>query len=236
MKTTKLIEGYLEGSLNEDERTEFEEELASDRELQLLVRLHYEVNQSIRDEGLHKLKDELEKIRAVRSGRVRSVRLLSVAAAVIIIPALAFGLRLLLNSERSPLTTFNKYYTPYEVDFVMRSEMPDDELDKGLSEYSEGNYAEAIQIFTALSDSSYMIGFYRGIAYLGNKDFAEAIAAFREIPEDRRNLFSDHRDWYLSLALIATGNYQDASVILAGLQSEKGMYSDRAGHLLRMIR
>jgi anti-sigma factor RsiW len=55
METTRIIEAYLDGNLDPADRAALEARAAQDPEFADLIRLHKEVNESIRDEGGSKL-------------------------------------------------------------------------------------------------------------------------------------------------------------------------------------
>jgi len=62
MKKTRLIEEYLDGSLSAEEKKKFEDQLGKDKELADLVKMHLDVNESIRDNELHALSLIIKKI------------------------------------------------------------------------------------------------------------------------------------------------------------------------------
>jgi hypothetical protein len=92
MKTTRTIEEYLSNSLSDYEREELEKLISADLELADLVKLHDEVNQSIRDEGLFLLKHRLEEISGNYIKKKTVIRYLAVAA-VFLFLILSFSLR-----------------------------------------------------------------------------------------------------------------------------------------------
>lgn len=62
MKKMRLIEEYLDGSLSAEEKKNFEDRLGKDKELADLVKMHLDVNESIRDDELHALREKLKEI------------------------------------------------------------------------------------------------------------------------------------------------------------------------------
>lgn len=57
-----MIEKYLDGTLGRKERKKLEDRLGKDKELADLIKMHAEVNESIRDNELHALHDKIKKI------------------------------------------------------------------------------------------------------------------------------------------------------------------------------
>ncbi len=64
MNTTRLIEAYLDGSLEKDIAEEIKVRAENDVEFAELIRLHKEINESIRDNELNSLRQTLRKISA----------------------------------------------------------------------------------------------------------------------------------------------------------------------------
>jgi len=234
MKKTKLIEGYLEGSLNDDEKKLFEEELHSGNLLSI-VKMYDEVNQSIRDNALHELRARLEKIIARR--KRRSFLFMSVAAALILIVAAGIALKAVFPVTNDPSELFNKYYTPYEADILTRSEKLSTIFEEGIKEYQEADYNEALNVFSAIDDSAAadvdLLNFYRGLASVGLMEYDKAIGFFNTIPAVWENPYSVHRDWYLALSYLKTGQLKEAEAIFTELESSGEMYSRESGEILR---
>ncbi len=70
---------------------------------------------------------------------------------------------------------------------------------------------------------------------MGLKDFNTAVNYFYAIPGDWQNPYSVHRDWYLSLALVAEGRNNEALAILSGLKSAGDIYSRKAAQIIRKM-
>ncbi|MBN2480513.1 MAG: hypothetical protein JXB19_02135 [Bacteroidales bacterium] len=62
MKKSRMVEDYLDGSLSDEEKREFEQKLGKDEELADLLKLYTEVRESIRDHELHDLRRKLKEL------------------------------------------------------------------------------------------------------------------------------------------------------------------------------
>ena len=86
MNTTRLIEAYLDGSLEKDKAEEIRARAENDIEFAELIRLHKEINESIRDNELDNLRQTLKKISAEKDTSDNEVifplrRIIQIAAA-----------------------------------------------------------------------------------------------------------------------------------------------------------
>jgi len=86
MNITRLIEAYLDGSLEKEEAEELKALAEKDFEFAELIRLHKEINESIRDDELYNLRQLLQKIasdkEAIKTGVVFPLRRMMRIAAV----------------------------------------------------------------------------------------------------------------------------------------------------------
>jgi len=238
MKTTRTIEEYLSNSLSDYEREELEKLISADLELADLVKLHDEVNQSIRDEGLFLLKHRLEEISGNYIKKKTVIRYLAVAA-VFLFLILSFSLRFIFPYNIDPSRLFEKYYRPFETNIITRSTTELSLFEQGILEYQLGHYSEALKIFRALDEKriadNNMLYFYLGLAFLGNEEFTDASSMFSIIPRDWNNPHKVHRDWYMALTYIAMGRTDQAGPILSEIAGNEGIYSREASVILKKL-
>jgi hypothetical protein len=245
MNTTRLIEAYLDGSLDKDIAAEIEARAEMDSEFAELIRLHKEINESIRDNELHGLRNTLRKIAAERDTPDRELpsllrRIMQIAAAflfIIIIGTIAIRW---FFPGYSGTSIFNKFYVKYEPDVIIRSE---NHLSDGLGEaqflYQTGNYVQCAGILDKIlhdDKTNYLAFFYLGLTQIELQKPDEAISDFLKIPDDWNNPYSIHRNWYLALCLIKTGQVKLALPLLKRLSSGEEYYSDRSRRILEKIR
>ncbi len=245
MNTTRLIEAYLDGSLEKDMAEQIRARAEIDGEFAELIRLHKEVNESIRDNELHSLRDTLRKISAERVNQKANSpslmrRIMQLAAAflfIVIVGTLLMKWRLPVHSGKS---VFEKFYVKYEPDVITRS---GNQLKEGLENaqflYQTGDYTQCARILDKVihdDKTNYLALFYRGLTQIELQRPDEAITDFLQIPADWNSPYSMHRDWYLALCLIKTGHQKQAQSILERLSIGEDFYSDRSRRVLKRIR
>ena len=254
MKITRTIEKYLDNSLSEEEKRAFEEQAATDQALRERIRFQREINESIRDNDLHSLKaviaaagkrffkgEERSGLTIIRgiAGRFTGNRLFRIACSVVAILALAVAVKLLFFSTASSERIFDRYYSPYDADVLCRSDQPAAvAMNNAILLYGQGRYPEALASLDSSNtpgEPGYLASFYRGLLYLQTGEPAKAVHQFKEIPEGWNSGYRIHRDWYLSLALLKTGNKTSAIEILNKLRSPDGFYSAKAARITRKL-
>jgi hypothetical protein len=73
-----------------------------------------------------------------------------------------------------------------------------------------------------------MARFYKGLVLLETDSPAEAIQSFKAIPYVWDSAYSEHRDWYLAMALLRNNNISEALSILQKINAENGYYAKKA--------
>jgi tetratricopeptide (TPR) repeat protein len=245
MNTTRLIEAYLDGTLEKDKAEEIKIRVENDIEFAELVRLHKEINDSIRDNELHNLRQFLRKISAEKDTSNNGIlfpfrRILQVAGVVLFLLFVGTAVLKWFFPEYSRSAIFEKFYVKYEPDIITRS---GNLLYKGLEDaqflYQTGNYTECARILDEMVSSdkkNYIALFYLGLAKIELHNPEDAIRDFLRIPTNWNSPYSVHRNWYLALCFIKTGQEKQAKPILKRLSSGKDFYSERAEKILDRIR
>lgn len=254
METTRIIERYLDGTLNEEDRRKVEERAGRDPGFHELIRLHREVNESIRDNDLFELNQLIKKVseqyftssdyllneQAVQPRNFLYRYFLRIAVMLIFLASGGIILKMTLFNSTSSVKLYHKYYTVYNADVVFRSAQPEvSEQDKAILCYDQGKYADALQLLTTIiqNDPHNMQAlFYRGLACLetGNTDCA--VTSFREIPDNWNSPYSEHRNWYLALAMLKSDNPTAAADVLREISAANGYYHKQAEQILRKLK
>ena len=258
MNITRKIEQYLDGTLNDEERITLEMQAGHDKRLSELIRLHKEVNDSIRDKDLHTLHDCLKRVSAgyfISTGTsiisaehdivkqehklVRSV-FFCIAAIVLIVFAAGIALKLLFLNNVPAEKLYHQYYLPYKTDIICRSVSTDlDILNKAINLYGHEEYTNALSLLEDIiikNENNFLALFYQGLAYLETTTPAKAIASFNKIPAIWNSPYAVHRDWYLALALLKTGNELAAIKILNNLKASGGFYAKEASRISKKLK
>jgi hypothetical protein len=254
MKKTRMIEAYLDGTLNDEERLALEKQADEDRDLRELIRVHREVNESIRDKELHNLKASLDAVGSAffegsklphEAAFPRIIRILAhnrlmrIASSVLLIVALAITAWQVFFAPVSTGRLYREYYAPYETDFVSRSvQLENNQLNNALVLYGQGNYTGALALLEGVSlsgEAANLASFYRGLVYLETGETAKAVLNFNLIPDPWNSTYHVHRNWYLALALLKAGDKPAALEKLNDLMNPGGFYSERATRMVRKL-
>jgi hypothetical protein len=253
METTRLIEEYLCGTLNEPERKQFEERLTCDGEFNRLYELHKEVNEGIRDEEFHQFRSLVKQVdTAYFAAQHESLpvehplkpaynykSLLRYAALFLVLVGTATILRFTVFTEAEPGKLFDQYYTPYHTDIVMRSTLTKGTtLENAILDYGHGDYSTALQKLDNLiseNQANYVAWFYKGLTCLALDETSEAIRSFRVIEPNWNHPLLENRTWYLALALLHNNNTEEAVVVFKDITEYNGYYAERAGRILRKL-
>ncbi|HEY9116267.1 MAG TPA: tetratricopeptide repeat protein, partial [Roseivirga sp.] len=140
----------------------------------------------------------------------KNIRLIiwKMTAAVLIIAAFSF--LIWRNSVTgSPSYIYDKYFEPYVAPVNLRgADMAgmDDDFMLGLIKYDQQEYSEAITLFQKSYEKdvqNYTARFLTAIAYMSQKDFAQAEPILKELSEDGSHLFQDQARWYLGLLYLS---------------------------------
>ena len=253
METAQLIEKYLDGSLDENERQRVEEQAVNDHEFRDLMRLHREVDQSISDNELAAFRQAVTETETAYlqvalpamdslTGKHSQqwIPLLRIAAIIILIVGAVITIGHLLTQKSGPEKIYARYYAAYEVDGTLRSSSSSvNPVTLAIADYSRGKYTEALEKLNGVVKAdagNNLAWFFRGLACLGTNDAAEAIKSFSMIPITWDSPCVEHRDWYLALAYLRVGEITEASRIFSVMLQNNGYYAKAAGDILKRLR
>ncbi len=245
MNTTRIIEAYLDGSLEKDVAEEVRIRSENDIEFADLIRLHKEVNKCISDDELVKFRVTLKKISGENEISEREINIsiryiFQIAAACLFLILIGFTVKKWLFTGSSDSTIFNKYYVRYEADVITRSDnTATNSLEYAQILYQTGNYAKSEAILSEITNKdkkNYMAWFYSGLVRIELRQTGEAIRDFSKIPLSWNSPNRIHRNWYLALCLVKTGHEKEAGSLLMDLSTDNMYYSERAKKILKEIR
>jgi hypothetical protein len=245
MNTTRLIEAYLDGSLEKEKAEEIKARAENDVEFAELIRLHKEINESIRDNELNCLRQTLTIISLDKeisnNGLVYPLRRIFQIAAVFLFILVVGSMAVKWFSTRySRSAIFEKFYIKYEPDVISRSgDYSRNNLENAQFLYQTGNYTECDKILNDIvstDNQNYLAFFYLGLSKIELQKPNQAISDFLKIPPDWNSPYSIHRNWYLALCLIKVGEEKQARPLLKSLSIGEEYYSKRAKKILERIR
>lgn len=239
METTRMIESYLDGILGQPERAALEARAAQDPEFAGLIRLHKEVNESIRDEEMLRLEAKLFKIE-IEMQVSQYGNLLRIAALLIIVLSVYIIIKICIFHNVIGQSIYDKYYSKYQPDIIFRStDTTTSALDNALLQYESGYYIRSIKLLDSIliyDKDNYIAYFFLGLACLELQAPLDAIISFEVIPDKWDCPYSIHRDWYLGLSLLKTKRYKESALIMKKLYATSGYYSNEAKSIIRKLR
>jgi len=207
--------------------------------------LEPDIRSAIREEDILQLREQLSLIDEVFKQEKRKKRsmfmpfsrskaaILSMAASVVII----FCLNGIINRNNEPTDLYERFYHLYQASTTTRSGHGDNGMQLALNQFNDGNYDEALRLFEELRKKDAgnpAINFYSGIACEEKGRFKEAITFYRQVIEEKHNLFVEQAEWYSGLCFLKTSN-QQAYDQFSKIAEKNGYYSRQAAALLKKM-
>lgn len=194
------IERYLQGKMSQDERLQFESEIAVNKELSSDVALFKTLDEEMRNDVKnnafkqsikHTVSDRFEEFLPGEGKGTKEIRtagnkalyitLASIAASIIVIFLISYIFNFRQQLDRQQLAA--KYISENltELPFSMGSST--DSLEEGKQAFNRKDYGRALQLFKGAykTDSSIDAKTYIGVVYLITKNFDKAIKEFEEL-------------------------------------------------------
>jgi len=248
MKDRHIIQKYLDNELSKRDMKRFEAELDVSPEMQADLNLYREVDEALADTEVLSFRDQLKDLRREAhdsSGKqksgIRFTRPWHYAATAAIALMLAIGLATILDRPFSNKDLLKRYYKPYEVALINRSN--DAGIDLALRQaeklYQEGDFEQAVVYFeVVLEEQPEQIGahLYSGISYFELERFSEADNSLSKVIDHQDNLYVEQAEWYLGLCFLATNETDRARRQFAKIASSNSFYRRDAEKILRKVR
>jgi len=242
----KLIENYLLGELQEQEKHEFEKHLQSDKTLLHEYELRKKVNEAILEHdviqlrnSVHSIMNDKNPVFGFNPGRFFFWQL---AAAVVI----AFVvIKLVFFGSDKPVNTnvlFAEYYQTspsYQISRNENSQSANSLLyEQAFIHYENRNFSMAEKSFGLIleSDSTeIMARFYMVITQIELNKLAEAKLNLSWLTQHKSHLFYEQSLWYMALVNLKENNLNETEQLLKIIISEDSYCSEKAKKLLRKL-
>lgn len=164
---------------------------------------------------------------------IMSWKVQSIAASIAIF--LLVGASFLFNMTNTLTNTeiYDQYYATENSILTVRSNEAIDfnPINEGMKYFDQQNYENALNSFELASDNV-VAKLYSGFSYMELKQYDQAIVAFKEIINQKDNLFIDQAEWNLGLCYIITNNTDQAKEVLTQITNSNTIYNIRAQQLL----
>jgi tetratricopeptide (TPR) repeat protein len=248
MKREKhFIQKYLDHDLSEKEMKRFEAELKVNPDLQDDLALYREIDEALADTEVLSFRDQLTGLRREierddGSGKVpkRLTKPWHYAATAVIALILAIGLASLLDRPLSNKDLLKKYYKPYEVALINRSNNSTLDLMLKNAEilYQKGDFEKAAVYFEkVLEEQPELAGtnLYAGISYYELERYNDAETSLNKVIEHNDNLYIEQAEWYLGLCFLAMDENERARRQFAMIASGNSDKAAEARKLMKRI-
>lgn len=251
-----MIERYLEGNLEEQERVAFDQRLKTDEEFQQWVTHMESMVNGIKYTGRKNVMKQLAELEAnlpevqlleeeqeesnIVAMKPNKFRYWAAAAAAIALVLISSLFLLTYNSGQSDQDLFTAYYEPYSGD-LSRSGDEDlvDKRERAYFAYGQGQHERAIPLFEEVIDQepTSKLRFYLGNAYLSVGEAEKAAQQFKEVLRDSDYPLQDQSRWYLALSYLKAEKLDMAQTTLEEITGTPGsFYYNKAQELLAQIK
>lgn len=228
------IDAYLLDRMSGAERSAFEADMSRDPELVTQVDAQRRIHDAVGYRQVSNILGQLGRNAQPRPARRIIVRMLAIAAGVVLLVCLGI---VFLRQQPEEKQLFARYY---EADPGMPTLMGAEQgmyvFMEGMVAYRSGKYDSALKLWAGLEDQTRFrdtLSFYRAMANIGLGKFDNAITDLEHT--GRHGEFAHKRDWYLALALVRTGQYADAKTLLEEIRASQSPWRQPAEELLAHI-
>ncbi len=241
------IEEFINDELEGKELNTFLAELNENSDLKSEVALRKNVDSSIGEKDIFKLRDSLEQIKLdLESREIRSIVPDSniryatwwragVAVAVILIASAGFFSNQIGNGGRSYEEYFNApQWAPQR---AVASDL--NILQKANNFFVDGEYEKAILLYDQAikeKDEKFVFQFYKASTLQNLGKYEEAIPEYTQVVNHGDNIFVEEAEWYKALCFIKLGNKEEARTQLLAIINRNGFYAVDAKAVLRKTR
>lgn len=237
-KKYELVEQYLAGSLSDEARRHFEDQLKADPALQAEVELHEQVADTLRGEGVHQLRSTLQSVDQAwvlekpGVGEGRRLRLPLRKAIILAASLLALVFAYYTFSPRTSLSPQDVYadnFSPYKMVLNQRSTTDaisePETFSAAIAAYENKDFPQAATLFQNLHATHpdiIALLFYQAIADLSQNKTRAALSSLEKVLATPDHLFVEQSRWYLGLAYLQAQDLMKAKKVLE--QIEEGAY------------
>ena len=242
-----LIQKYLDNDLSDRDMKRFEADLEVSSKLQDDLVLYREIDEALADtevlsfrEQLTDLRREKQKSGGTGKSHIRFTKPWHYAATAAIALMLAIGLASVLDRPMNNKDLLKKYYKPYEVALINRSDNSTLDLMLKNAEilYQRGDFEQAAVYFEmVLEEQPDLAGtnLYAGISYYELERYNDAQNSLNKVIEHNDNLYIEQAEWYLGLCFLALNENERARRQFARIASGNSDKAADARKLLRRI-
>jgi len=242
----EYIETYFDGTMNAAERLVFEQRLIDDP----ILLSEYEKYKDLRTgfESIQ-MKNTEAMLRSVAQVRNKDIsksnvftlrRIMSIAAAIIVIATAVFLLKPSSNNSIQEITA--AYYVA-PMSSIERTESTISSIDLSVISFQNGDYQEALKLLNNANDEALErqdeIAYWKGHVYYKMFNFSEAAQSFSMVKDlDAQSKYASDAHWMYVLSILNSAkDVNESKELLQSLiDQNQGQYSNLAKKLLSELK
>ena len=228
------IDRYVNGEMNTEEITVFEQRMRENGALAEEVHLHRDVLTGMNQYFNLDLKRILQEEEAkLKKKPVNFYKWAGIAASIVLVIAISY--LVFFTGQTDSQQLYAQYYQPYPNVVTPAQRSESSTINPALSQYEAGNYSEALTTIEeqiSRGDQAPYLAFYGGIAALNTNEETKAIAFFEKVIDRKDKTFAGPAKWYLGLAYLKAGQTKKAIQIFEEIKTSGNDYSQRATEIL----
>jgi len=222
LKHLELIEAYLEGTLTQEEKIDFEIRLLVDKELEEELELYKNIVGGFRNIKTEKIRQQLQAIDEELDNKKNSSSNKFYWWAGI--AAVLLGV-LFIHNLYFPSNNFNKDFIPAEAGLpVLMSTNANLEFDNAMSQFKYGNYNLATKGFSIAlkkNPTNDTTLYFLSISFLQNGDYKESIKILNELMKQPNSKYFEKGEFCLALSYWAENRNKEALLLFNKIANDK---------------
>jgi predicted Zn-dependent protease len=236
MKHAKLAEKYIQKKATASELEEINKLLDEDAEFKQELSFLLELQEAIKREEHHKLKQQLQHL----EHKPKTIKLIPNAWKYVAVFVFGLGLLWYFNRPHNYDRIFEENFVPFpniEAPSVRDSNIHENDLKRAFSLYDNRAYEQAASAFRALSANEQMsfTNFYLAVSLLADNQIEAAIEVLENPDWNVPDKYQNQTDWYLARAYLKMHEKEKALVYLNKLAKSETALSAKAKNLLDLI-
>jgi tetratricopeptide (TPR) repeat protein len=163
---------------------------------------------------------------------------LSIAAVITILIVIG-SIFYFFTGNYSDEKLYASFYTPYDIDFNISRDKPDELLVKAQTAYINKDYklsSEILQGLTKNDSTNIQMFMNLGALMMQQNKYDEASAYFNYVIEHNTFIMRDIAEWYLALCYLKTGEREKAWKIFTNITESNSVMKAQAERLLKKMK
>lgn len=211
------IQQFLDGELSPAEQQAFDEQLKTNESLRDKLKEAELLRLGIRQAEVRNQLQEYHTHTSKTTGRIISFSRKWIAAASVIVLAGLSGWFFLLKESRYD-TLYSKYYSPDPGLMTAMGISNDYTFEKGMVDYKDGNYQQAINAWTPLEEKrpgNDTLSYFLSMSYLAAGEKQQAKTYLQKTLNQPGGAFYKDACWYYGLILLKEKSLEEARKYIA---------------------